>query len=78
MPYQKERKPRSDLIGKHANYTVTYALSDNWLIKLLNKRTLRKLSKDKKLLKKSVEITSGTFEKAPGLVTLARMGGILP
>ncbi len=78
MPYQTERKPRSDLIGKHANYTVTYALSDNWLIKLLNKRTLRKLSKDKKLLKKSLEITSGTFEKAPGLVTLARMGGILP
>jgi 2-polyprenyl-6-methoxyphenol hydroxylase-like FAD-dependent oxidoreductase len=78
MPYQKERKIRADVIGKHANYTVTYALSDNWLIKRLNKRALRKLNKDKKLQKKALEITAGIFEKKPGLVTLAKIGGILP
>ena len=38
LEYQKERKMRADVIGKHANYTVTYALSDNWLIKRLNSR----------------------------------------
>jgi 2-polyprenyl-6-methoxyphenol hydroxylase-like FAD-dependent oxidoreductase len=78
LPYQKERKIRADVIGKHANYTVTYALSDNWLIKRLNKRALRKLNKDKKLQKKALEITAGIFEKKPGLVTLAKIGGILP
>jgi 2-polyprenyl-6-methoxyphenol hydroxylase-like FAD-dependent oxidoreductase len=78
MEYQKERKVRADVIGKHANYTVTYALSDNWLIKRLNKRALRKLNKDKKLQKKALEITAGIFEKKPGLLTLAKIGGILP
>ncbi len=78
LPYQKERQMRSDVIGKHANYTVTYALSDNWLIKRLNKRALHKLNKDKKLQKKALEITAGIFEKKPGLVTLAKIGGILP
>src|SRR5712692_3242786 len=78
LPYQKERKVRADVIGKHANYTVTYALSDNWLIKRLNRRALRKLNKDKKLQKKALEITAGIFEKKPGLVTLAKIGGILP
>jgi 2-polyprenyl-6-methoxyphenol hydroxylase-like FAD-dependent oxidoreductase len=78
LPYQKERKMRSDVIGKHANYTVTYALSDNWLIKRLNKRALHKLNKDKKLQKKALEITAGIFEKKPGLITLAKIGGILP
>jgi 2-polyprenyl-6-methoxyphenol hydroxylase-like FAD-dependent oxidoreductase len=78
LEYQKERKVRADVIGKHANYTVTYALSDNWLIKRLNKRALRKLNKDKKLQKKALEITAGIFEKKPGLVTLAKIGGILP
>ncbi len=78
LEYQKERKMRADVIGKHANYTVTYALSDNWLIKRLNKRALRKLNKDKKLQKKALEITAGIFEKKPGLVTLAKIGGILP
>ena len=77
-PYQKERKVRSDVIGKHANYTVTYALSDNWLIKRLNSRALTKLNKDKRLQKKALEITAGIFEKKPGLITLARIGGILP
>ncbi len=78
MEYQKQRKMRADVIGKHANYTVTYALSDNWLIKRLNKRALHKLNKDKKLQKKALEITAGIFEKKPGLVTLAKIGGILP
>jgi len=78
LPYQKERQMRSDVIGKHANYTVTYALSDNWLIKRLNKRALHKLNKDKKLQKKALEITAGIFEKKPGLITLAKIGGILP
>jgi len=78
LQYQKERKTRAEVIGKHANYTVTYALSDNWLIKRLNRRALRKLNKDKKLQKKALEITAGIFEKKPGLVTLAKIGGILP
>jgi 2-polyprenyl-6-methoxyphenol hydroxylase-like FAD-dependent oxidoreductase len=78
MDYQTKRKERADVIGKHANYTVTYALSDNWLIKRLNKRALRKLNKDRKLQKKALEITAGIFEKKPGLVTLAKIGGILP
>jgi 2-polyprenyl-6-methoxyphenol hydroxylase-like FAD-dependent oxidoreductase len=76
--YQTKRKMRAEVIGKHANYTVTYALSDNWLIKRLNRRALRKLNKDKKLQKKALEITAGIFEKKPGLVTLAKIGGILP
>jgi len=76
--YQTKRKMRAEVIGRHANYTVTYALSDNWLIKRLNKRALRKLNKDKKLQKKALEITAGIFEKKPGLVTLAKIGGILP
>jgi len=78
LEYQTKRKVRAEVIGKHANYTVTYALSDNWLIKRLNKRALRKLNKDKKLQKKALEITAGIFEKKPGLVTLAKIGGILP
>ena len=78
LEYQKGRKERAEVIGKHANYTVTYALSDNWLIKRLNRRALRKLNKDKKLQKKALEITAGIFEKKPGLVTLAKIGGILP
>ncbi len=78
LEYQKERKVRADVIGKHANYTVTYALSDNWLIKRLNRRALNKLNKDKKLHKRALEITAGIFEKKPGLLTLARIGGILP
>jgi 2-polyprenyl-6-methoxyphenol hydroxylase-like FAD-dependent oxidoreductase len=78
LPYQKERQMRADVIGKHANYTVTYALSDNWLIKRLNKRALHKLNKDKKLQKKALEITAGIFEKKPGLIALAKIGGILP
>ncbi len=78
MEYQTERKMRAEVIGKHANYTLTYALSDNWLIKRLNRRALRRLSKDKKLQKKALEITAGIFEKKPGLVTLAKIGGILP
>src|SRR5256712_12012489 len=78
LQYQKERNTRAEVIGKHANYTVTYALSDNWLIKRLNRRALRKLNKDKKLQKKALEITAGIFEKKPGLVTLAKIGGILP
>ncbi len=78
LGYEKARKGRAEVIGKHANYTLTYALSDNWLIKRLNRRALRKLNKDKKLQKKALEITAGIFEKKPGLVTLAKIGGILP
>jgi 2-polyprenyl-6-methoxyphenol hydroxylase-like FAD-dependent oxidoreductase len=78
LEYQTKRKMRADVIGKHANYTVTYALSDNWLIKRLNRRALRKLNKDKKLQKKALEITAGIFEKKPGLLTLAKIGGIVP
>ena len=78
LPYEKERKVRAEVIGKHANYTVTYALSNNWLIKRLNKRALNKLNKDKKLQKKALEITAGIFEKKPGLITQAKIGGILP
>lgn len=78
MAYQNGRKMRADVIGKHANYTVTYALSDNWLIKRLSRRALNRLNKDQKLQKKALEITAGIFEKKPGLVTLAKIGGILP
>ena len=78
LPFEKECKVRAEVIGKHANYTVTYALSDNWLIKRLNKRALHKLNKDKKLQKKALEITAGIFEKKPGLITQAKIGGILP
>lgn len=78
MPYQNMRKERAEVIGKHANYTVAYALSDNWLIKWLNKRALHRLNKDKKLQRQALEITAGIFEKKPGLMTLAKIGGILP
>jgi 2-polyprenyl-6-methoxyphenol hydroxylase-like FAD-dependent oxidoreductase len=76
--YQSSRKMFADVIGQHAHYTSTYALSNNWLIKRLNKRALKKMQKDKKLMKKALEITAGIFTKKPGLIEDARMGGILP
>src|SRR6266567_9139987 len=40
--YQTSRKMFADVIGQHAHYTATYALSNNWLVKRLNRRALRK------------------------------------
>ena len=76
--YQTARKKYSDVIGQHAHYTATYALSNNWLIKRLNKRALKKMQKDQGLMKRALEITAGIFSKKPGLIEQARMGGILP
>src|SRR2546430_10327529 len=39
--YQSSRKMFADVIGQHAHYTSTYALSNNWLIKRLNRRALK-------------------------------------
>ncbi len=78
VQYQSSRKMFADVIGQHAHYTSTYALSNNWLIKRLNKRALRKIQKDQKLMKEALEITAGIFTKKPGLIKQARMGGILP
>jgi 2-polyprenyl-6-methoxyphenol hydroxylase-like FAD-dependent oxidoreductase len=76
--YQSTRKMFADVIGQHAHYTSTYALSNNWLIKRLNRRALKKMQKDKKLMKRALEITAGIFTKKPGLIEEARIGGILP
>jgi 2-polyprenyl-6-methoxyphenol hydroxylase-like FAD-dependent oxidoreductase len=76
--YQLSRKMFADVIGQHAHYTSTYALSNNWLIKRLNRRALRKMRKNQKLMKEALEITAGIFVKKPGLIKQARIGGILP
>lgn len=76
--YQTKRKMFADVIGQHAHYTSTYALSNNWLIKRLNRRALRKMQKNPKLMKAALEITAGIFTKKPGLIQQARIGGILP
>jgi 2-polyprenyl-6-methoxyphenol hydroxylase-like FAD-dependent oxidoreductase len=76
--YQSSRKMFADVIGQHAHYTSTYALSNNWLIKRLNRRALRKMQKNPKLMKAALEITAGIFTKKPGLIEQARIGGILP
>ncbi len=76
--YQISRKMFADVIGQHAHYTATYGLSNNWLIKRLNRRALGKMQKDRSLMKKALEITAGVFSKKPGLIVQARMGGILP
>jgi 2-polyprenyl-6-methoxyphenol hydroxylase-like FAD-dependent oxidoreductase len=76
--YQASRKMFADVIGQHAHYTATYALSKNWLVKRLNKRALKKMQKDRKLMKSALEITAGVFSKKPGLIEQARIGGILP
>ena len=78
LEYQARRKMFADVIGQHAHYTAMYALSDNWLIRRLNRRALRKMQKNRKLLKKALEITAGVFSKKPGLIEQARIGGILP
>jgi len=76
--YQTSRKMFADVIGQHAHYTATYALSSNWLVKRLNRRALRKMQKNRKLMKRALEITAGIFSKKPGLIEQARIGGILP
>jgi len=76
--YQTSRKMFADVIGQHAHYTATYALSNNRLVKWLNKRALRKMNKDRTLMKRALEITAGIFTEKPGLIEQARMGGILP
>ena len=78
LHYQSSRKMFADVIGQHAHYTSTYALSHNWLIKRLNRRALRKMQKNPKLMKAALEITAGIFTKKPGLIEQARIGGILP
>ncbi|HEX4920107.1 MAG TPA: NAD(P)/FAD-dependent oxidoreductase [Candidatus Bathyarchaeia archaeon] len=78
MEYQTRRKMFADVIGQHAHYTATYALSSNWLIRRLNRRALRKMQKNRKLMKKALEVTAGVFSKKPGLIEQARIGGILP
>ena len=76
--YPSNRKLYADVIGHHAHYAASYALSRRWLIGWLNRRALRKLRKNPKLLKQALELTAGVFEKKPGLLTRARIGGILP
>lgn len=76
--YQTSRKMYADVIGQHAHYTATYALSKNWLVKRLNKRALKKMQKNRNLMKKALEITAGVFSKKPGLIEQARMGGLIP
>jgi 2-polyprenyl-6-methoxyphenol hydroxylase-like FAD-dependent oxidoreductase len=76
--YQEKRKMFADVIGQHAHYTSTYALSHNWLVSRLNRRALKKMQKDRKLLKYALTITAGLFTKKPGLEKQLRMGGILP
>lgn len=76
--YQNQRKMYADVIGQHAHYTSTYALSKNWLIRRLNRRALKKMQKNRELMKRALEITAGVFTKKPGLIEEARMGGILP
>lgn len=76
--YQEKRKLFADVIGQHAHYTSTYALSHNWLVSRLNRRALKKMQKDRELLKYALTITAGLFTKKPGLVKQLRMGGILP
>jgi 6-methylpretetramide 4-monooxygenase len=76
--YQTSRKMFADVIGQHAHYTATYALSKNWLIQRLNKRALKKMQKNRKLMKRALEITAGVFTKKPGLIQQAKIGGILP
>jgi 2-polyprenyl-6-methoxyphenol hydroxylase-like FAD-dependent oxidoreductase len=76
--YETRQKMYAEVIGMHADYSARFALSRSWLIKRLNKRVLRKLSRDKDLLKETLEIVAGIFTKKPSIVKLARMGGILP
>ncbi len=76
--YQSERKPVSDVVGEHAHYSATYALSRRWLVQKLNRRALRRLQKNRDLLKTTLEITAGIFKEKPSIVQLARIGGILP
>ncbi len=76
--YEIKQKMYADVIGMHADYSARFALSRNWLVKLLNRRALRKLSRDKQLLKETLEIVAGVFKEKPSIIKLARMGGILP
>ena len=76
--YETRQKMYAEVIGMHADYSARFALSRSWLIKRLNRRVLRKLSRDKDLLKETLEIVAGIFTKKPGIIKLARMGGILP
>jgi 2-polyprenyl-6-methoxyphenol hydroxylase-like FAD-dependent oxidoreductase len=76
--YETRQKMYAEVIGMHADYSARFALSRNWLVKRLNRRVLRKLSKDKEMLKETLEIVAGTFKKKPSIFKLARMGGILP
>ncbi len=76
--YETRQRMYADVIGMHADYSARFALSRNWLVKRLNRRVLDKLSKDRELLKETLEIVAGVFKKKPGIVKLARMGGILP
>jgi 2-polyprenyl-6-methoxyphenol hydroxylase-like FAD-dependent oxidoreductase len=76
--YQTERKQVSDVIGEHAHYSATYALSSNWLVQRLNRRAMKRLQKNRELLKTALEVTAGVFKKKPNIVQLARIGGIIP
>ncbi len=78
LEYQTRQKMYADVIGMHADYSARYALSRNWLIKRLNRRALRRLNGNRELLKETLEIVAGIFQKKPSLIKLARMGGILP
>jgi 6-methylpretetramide 4-monooxygenase len=78
MEYQTRQKMYADVIGMHADYSARYALSRNWLIKRLNRRAMKKLNKDKNLLRETLEIVAGVFQKKPSLIKLARIGGLLP
>jgi len=76
--YERRQKMYAEVIGMHADYSARFALSRNWFVKRLNMRVLKKLSRDKKLLRENLEIVAGIFQKKPGIIKLARMGGIIP
>ena len=76
--YETRRRMFAEVIGQHADYSARYALSSNWLTQRLSRRALNKLQKNRKLLKEALEITAGLFQEKPGLLKLARLGGILP
>ncbi len=76
--YQTRQQMFAEVIGRHADYSARYALSNNWLVRRLNRRALRRLQRNPELLKQALELTAGVFEKKPGLIRLGRIGGILP
>ena len=76
--YQAKRKMYADVIGQYAHYTASWALSENWLIRRLNVHALRKLQKNRELLREALTITAGLFTKKPSRIRQLRIAGLLP